>query len=63
MAEIEFTARQIAELRQALALRPGDMLDAAAVLAALDAGRIVRDEHERLALGLGDDAGHGEDPP
>lgn len=57
MAEIPLTSGQIAELRRLLGLQPGDYLDAAAVLAWLDAAQVVADEHERLVLGLGDDDG------
>jgi hypothetical protein len=41
MSELDFTGRQIREMRQALGLQPGDYLDAAALLAVLDANEII----------------------
>ena len=47
LAEIEFTSGQLAQLRRALGLQPGDYLDAAALLAALEAREIIEAEARR----------------
>ena len=47
MAEISFTSGQLAQLRRALGLKPGDVLDAPAVLAVLDARDILDAEGRR----------------
>lgn len=47
MAEISFTSGQLAQIRRALGLRPGDYLDAAALLAVLEAAEILDAEGRR----------------